>query len=53
MVDITVPEPIELVYSEVDGVTISMDVYIPNNATKEEPAPILLWWHGERNGDRR
>lgn len=41
-----VPEPIEIVYSEVDGITITMDVYIPETATKEKPVPVLLWWHG-------
>lgn len=42
-----VPKPIELVYRVVDGVSIAMDVYIPENATKATPAPVLLWWHGE------
>ncbi|KAF5360758.1 hypothetical protein D9756_004433 [Leucocoprinus leucothites] len=46
MVSYPVPEPIELVFSEADGVPIAMDVYVPEKATKEEPAPILLWWHG-------
>ena len=40
------PESIEIVYSEVDGVSITMDVYIPEKATKEKPVPVLLWWHG-------
>ncbi|KXN81935.1 Versiconal hemiacetal acetate esterase [Leucoagaricus sp. SymC.cos] len=41
-----VPKPIELVFSEIDGVSIAMDVYIPEQATKDERAPVLLWWHG-------
>jgi len=41
-----VPKPIEIVYIEVDGVAITMDVYIPETATKEKPVPVLLWWHG-------
>ncbi|KAF9448536.1 alpha/beta-hydrolase [Macrolepiota fuliginosa MF-IS2] len=43
------PEPIELVYKEVDGLSIAMDIYVPENATKEAPAPILLWWHGRQS----
>jgi len=41
-----VPEPNEIVYITVDGITITMDVYIPEAATKEKPVPVLLWWHG-------
>jgi len=41
-----VPKPIEIVYIEVDGIAITMDVYIPETATKEMPVPVLLWWHG-------
>lgn len=40
------PKPIEIVYNEVDGVSITMDAYIPEKATKEKPVPVLLWWHG-------
>jgi predicted acyl esterase len=47
-----VPKPIELVFREVDGVPIAMDVYIPEKATKEEPVPILLWWHGKHDNHR-
>ena len=43
----TIPKPIELVFKEADGVSIAMDVYIPERATKESPAPVLLWWHGQ------
>lgn len=42
-----VPKPIELVFKEVEGVSIAMDVYIPEKASKEAPAPVLLWWHGK------
>ncbi|KAF9440859.1 hypothetical protein P691DRAFT_55723 [Macrolepiota fuliginosa MF-IS2] len=42
------PVPIELVYKELDGIQIAMDVYIPENATKEVPVPVLVWWHGGR-----
>ncbi|PPQ86007.1 hypothetical protein CVT24_008321 [Panaeolus cyanescens] len=38
--------PIELVFKHVDGLDIMMDVYIPAKATKENPAPVFLWWHG-------
>ncbi|TFK70669.1 alpha/beta-hydrolase, partial [Pluteus cervinus] len=43
---IPVPEPIEIVYKRVDDLDIAMDVYIPASATKDNPAPIVLWWHG-------
>lgn len=36
----------ELVFSTVDGVDISLDYYLPPNASKDNPAPILIWWHG-------
>ncbi|KAF5324077.1 hypothetical protein D9619_011221 [Psilocybe cf. subviscida] len=38
--------PLELAFKRVDGQDIFMDVYIPPSATKEKPAPVLLWWHG-------
>ncbi|KAF9041663.1 Alpha/Beta hydrolase protein [Panaeolus papilionaceus] len=38
--------PIELVFKNADGIDIMMDVYIPKGATKENPAPVFLWWHG-------
>ena len=41
------PMPLELVFKEIDGLEISMDVYLPSKATKENPAPVVLWWHGE------
>ena len=40
------PESIEIIYSEVDGVSITMDVYILEKATKGKPILVLLWWHG-------
>lgn len=48
----TVPQPIELVFKEADGVSIAMDVYIPERATKETPVPVLLWWHGKEEALR-
>ncbi len=39
-------DPIVLVFKRVDGLDIAMDVYIPTTATKENPAPVFLWWHG-------
>ncbi|EKM75485.1 hypothetical protein AGABI1DRAFT_116328 [Agaricus bisporus var. burnettii JB137-S8] len=42
-----VPKPIEIEFKHVEGVSIMMDVYIPDKAIKESPAPILLWWHGQ------
>lgn len=39
-------DPIELIFRRIDGLAIAMDVYIPTSATKENPAPIFLWWHG-------
>lgn len=41
------PSPLELVYKHINGIDISMDVYIPERATETAPAPVLLWWHGE------
>ncbi|THV01150.1 alpha/beta-hydrolase [Dendrothele bispora CBS 962.96] len=40
------PKPIETVFKQADGIDIYMDIYIPETATKEKPAPIILWWHG-------
>ncbi|KAL0568657.1 hypothetical protein V5O48_013320 [Marasmius crinis-equi] len=39
-------EPIEIVFKQVDGIDIYLDVYLPSAATKENPAPIVLFWHG-------
>lgn len=39
--------PIELVFKEVDGLRVSMDIYVPGTATRETPVPVLLWWHGK------
>ena len=40
--------PIELVFTKQDGLDISMDVFIPQNASETSQVPVLLWWHGER-----
>jgi len=42
----SMPKPIESVFKQADGIDIYMDIYLPDAATKENPAPILLWWHG-------
>ncbi|KAF8960476.1 Alpha/Beta hydrolase protein [Flammula alnicola] len=39
-------EPIELVFKHVEDLDICMDIYVPDKATKENPVPVLLWWHG-------
>ncbi|KAJ8507260.1 hypothetical protein ONZ45_g10352 [Pleurotus djamor] len=39
------PKPIELVYKHVDGLDISMDVYLPSDESKTD-LPVVLWWHG-------
>ncbi|KAF8992443.1 Alpha/Beta hydrolase protein [Cyathus striatus] len=43
---VSIPNPIELVFKKVDGLDITMDIYIPGSASAESPAPVLLWWHG-------
>ncbi|TFL03886.1 Alpha/Beta hydrolase protein [Pterulicium gracile] len=40
------PSPTELKFKSVDGVDIFVDVYLPEKASKENSAPVLLWWHG-------
>jgi hypothetical protein len=42
----TTPSPLELVYSTVDGLDISLDVFLPDNATETAQVPVLIWWHG-------
>ncbi|KAK0436996.1 Alpha/Beta hydrolase protein [Armillaria borealis] len=39
-------KPQEIVFKRVDGLDIVMDVYVPESATPESPAPVVLWWHG-------
>ncbi|KAE9402632.1 alpha/beta-hydrolase [Gymnopus androsaceus JB14] len=39
-------KPIEILFKHVDGLDIYMDVYLSPTASAENPAPILLWWHG-------
>jgi acetyl esterase/lipase len=38
--------PIEKVFKTVDGLPISLDIYLPTKATSEKPVPVLIWWHG-------
>ncbi|KAJ7091268.1 Alpha/Beta hydrolase protein [Mycena epipterygia] len=40
------PKPLELVYSRVDGLDITLDVFLPESATETSKAPVLVWWHG-------
>ncbi|TFK37793.1 Alpha/Beta hydrolase protein [Crucibulum laeve] len=42
----TQAEPVEITFKQVDGIDIKMDVYIPENASEKDKAPVLLWWHG-------
>jgi hypothetical protein len=35
-----------LVYASPNGVDISLDYTIPADATAENPAPVLIWFHG-------
>ncbi|KAF4570216.1 hypothetical protein EYR36_010023 [Pleurotus pulmonarius] len=39
------PQPVELVFRHVDGIDISMDIYLPKE-TSAKPIPVILWWHG-------
>ncbi|KAM0750260.1 alpha/beta-hydrolase [Meredithblackwellia eburnea MCA 4105] len=36
----------EIIFSSPGGVDIGLDYYLPDQASKERPAPILIWWHG-------
>ncbi len=36
----------EFVYKNVDGLDISLDVYLPTEATAEKPAAVFVWFHG-------
>lgn len=39
--------PIEKVFKSVDGVDVSIDVYVPDEATASKPSrSVLVWWHG-------
>lgn len=38
--------PIEKVFKTVNGLAISLDIYLPDSATVEKPVPVLIWWHG-------
>ncbi|KAF7376248.1 Polyketide synthase [Mycena sanguinolenta] len=40
------PKPLELVYKTVDGLNLTLDVFVPESATETSKAPIFLWWHG-------
>ncbi|KAK7005618.1 polyketide synthase [Favolaschia claudopus] len=40
------PKPLELAYKNVDGLNLTMDVFLPANATETSKVPILLWFHG-------
>lgn len=40
------PQLLECTFKQADGLDIKADVLLPPGATKESPAPVLLWWHG-------
>ncbi|KAJ7680446.1 Alpha/Beta hydrolase protein [Mycena polygramma] len=40
------PKPLELVYRQVDGLDLKLDVFLPESATESSKAPVFLWWHG-------
>jgi len=40
------PKPLELVFASVDGLDLTLDVFVPESATETSKAPVLLWWHG-------
>ncbi|PWN88860.1 alpha/beta-hydrolase [Acaromyces ingoldii] len=40
------PQLLECTLKQADGLDIKADVLLPPGATKESPAPVLLWWHG-------
>ncbi|KAF8998727.1 Alpha/Beta hydrolase protein [Cyathus striatus] len=37
---------IEIIYKEIDGLKINMDVYIPSSASAQNRVPVVIWWHG-------
>lgn len=39
-------KPVEIPFKQADGLDIYMDVFLSPTASAENPAPILLWWHG-------
>jgi dipeptidyl aminopeptidase/acylaminoacyl peptidase len=39
-------DPLEFVYKRVDTLDLKLDVYLPADASENEPAPICIWWHG-------
>jgi len=36
----------ELVFKSVDGLDLSLDVFVPESATETSKVPVFLWWHG-------
>lgn len=40
------PQILECTFKQAEGLDIKADVLLPPGATKESPAPVLLWWHG-------
>ncbi|KAJ7497413.1 Alpha/Beta hydrolase protein [Mycena latifolia] len=40
------PKPMEIVYSSVNGLDISLDVFLPESATETSKVPVFIWWHG-------
>jgi acetyl esterase/lipase len=38
--------PLELVFKQVGGLDLKLDVYLPRDASSEKPAPVCIWWHG-------
>ncbi|KAF7361793.1 Polyketide synthase [Mycena venus] len=40
------PQPLELVYKTVDGLDLTLDVFVPDSATETSKVPVFVWWHG-------
>ncbi|KAF9264140.1 alpha/beta-hydrolase, partial [Marasmius fiardii PR-910] len=36
----------KILFKKAEEIDIYMDVYLPSAATKEKPAPIVIFWHG-------
>jgi carboxylesterase type B len=39
-------DPLEFTYKQVGTLDLKLDVYLPVDASVENPSPVCVWWHG-------
>jgi hypothetical protein len=43
---IAIPEPVNIIYKTIDGVSLSLDVYADSHTGQVKPRPAIVFFHG-------